>query len=258
MLLCVAAIVNDPWYQSLAGITVLFASFVAHNALRPYEKPLHNTLEAASFVALLATQVGSLLYLRAEGLHGAASPDIDVVNVAVTVALVLINGVFVSILAGLYIKAACLQRARKKTTNALHRAWAKPSYESHGDHDDHDDSGFEDVHAGLELKELPSTLHSAHINPLQAPSPHERSRRIASLAAPSQHQDDRAPIGHSSAVIVPQPKRPSRMPFISRPSSPPILRPPPPGGDDDDTAGPFDFNHAPFSNRVRKLLEQQQ
>ena len=86
-----ASTVEDPWYQAIAGISIVVIALVLQALFRPYDQQLYNRLETAVLVVLSITQVVSLIFLRSETVLMSPAERLHI-NVVVTVLLVLLNG----------------------------------------------------------------------------------------------------------------------------------------------------------------------
>ena len=87
----VASTMEDPWYQAIAGISIVVIALALHLAFHPYDNALYNRLEAAVLTVLAVTQVISLVYLRSETVP-MSDDDRLRINIVVTALLVVLNG----------------------------------------------------------------------------------------------------------------------------------------------------------------------
>ena len=87
----VASTMEDPWYQAIAGISIVVTALALHLAFHPYDNALYNRLEAAVLTVLAVTQVISLVYLRSETVPMSADDRLRI-NIVVTALLVVLNG----------------------------------------------------------------------------------------------------------------------------------------------------------------------
>ena len=129
-LLVVAGVITDPWYQALAGIALLLASLLIHIYFVPYERPLFNLIETISIVVLLITQLGSLLYLRAEVMFPARSEGRKAANVIVTLVLASLNAGFIILLVILFLRYVVTQQRSKSRRTRVLQAQAGQSQRS--------------------------------------------------------------------------------------------------------------------------------
>ena len=86
-----ASAIDDPWYQSMAGIGIVFTSLCLQLRYRPYESNRFNRLEEYVLATVVCTQVLTLLYLRSE-VTVMSNTERQHADLAVTVALLLMNG----------------------------------------------------------------------------------------------------------------------------------------------------------------------
>ena len=125
IVIMVASTIEDPWYQAVAGISVVFMAFALHLAYRPYDNALYNRLEVAVLSVLVATQVISLIYLRSETVP-MLEEDRKRVDVIVTFILVALNAaMFATIIGVLGKNIRCFQRCccrKKAAAQALVRS----------------------------------------------------------------------------------------------------------------------------------------
>ena len=63
-ILLISSGILEPYFQSLAGLTVLVFFFLLQVHFRPYDRPLFNTLEATVLGCLTGTHLASLCYFR--------------------------------------------------------------------------------------------------------------------------------------------------------------------------------------------------
>ena len=90
LIIMAGSLIEDPWYQIIAGITILFISLVLQLKFSPHDQPLFNRLEAAILTVLCLTQMISLVYLRAETVTKDPERRLPV-SVAVTATLLTMN-----------------------------------------------------------------------------------------------------------------------------------------------------------------------
>ena len=97
IIVMVGSTVEDPWYQAIAGISIVGVALVLQTIFRPYDTRLYNQLETAVLSVVATTQVVSLVYLRSETVPMTPNERLRV-DVVVTVLLVLLNGGMLAIL----------------------------------------------------------------------------------------------------------------------------------------------------------------
>ena len=93
-----ASAIDDPWYQSMAGIGIVFTSLCLQLRYRPYESNRFNRLEELVLLTVSTTQVITLLYLRSEALASNATVGGTSTDVAVTTSLLIINAATCAVL----------------------------------------------------------------------------------------------------------------------------------------------------------------
>ena len=112
IIVMVASIVEDPWYQAIAGISIVVIACGLHLAYRPYDNHFYNRLETSVLSVLAATQVISLVYLRAETVPMTPA-ERSRMGTIVTLLLVSLNGAML----------LTLLLILTKHTLCLHRCW---------------------------------------------------------------------------------------------------------------------------------------
>ena len=110
-----ASVLDDPWYQSIAGIAIVVIALALQLRFHPYEETAFNYLEDLVLISLAVTQVITLLYLRAEtaGIKPDAQGDTDVI---VTLLLVAINAATLVVVFVMAFKA-CRRKPRRSNSN---------------------------------------------------------------------------------------------------------------------------------------------
>ncbi|CAE7916129.1 unnamed protein product, partial [Symbiodinium sp. KB8] len=106
----VGSTVEDPWYQAIAGISIVGVALVLQAIVRPYDNRLYNQFETAVLSVLAVTQIVSVVYLRSETVS--MTPDERLrVDVVVTAVLVLLNGGMLAMLLSFLMKGVwCFRR----------------------------------------------------------------------------------------------------------------------------------------------------
>ena len=106
----VASTIEDPWYQAIAGISIVVIALVLQALFKPFANDLFNRLETAVLLVLCTTQVISLVYLRSETVP---MPDIERsrIDLGVTVVLVALNAAMFIALAYYMLRSIpCMQQ----------------------------------------------------------------------------------------------------------------------------------------------------
>lgn len=110
LIVVVAVSTKDPYIQVLLAIVIMVFATVLHLRYRPYNSTLLNNLETAALLAVLFTQILSLLYLHEEliasqkalagGVFDEYTGDATPLEIFITVLLVLINAGVILLLLG--------------------------------------------------------------------------------------------------------------------------------------------------------------
>ena len=108
VIVMVATTLEDPWYQTVAGISIIVLALLLQVHYKPYDNSLFNRLEVQVLVVLVFTQVLSLVYLRSQSLElsDAAHTAYDI---TITSALLLLNGGMFLILAYSFYKHSTIR-----------------------------------------------------------------------------------------------------------------------------------------------------
>ena len=118
LLLFIAGVFNDPWYQALSGIAVLTVALGLHLSYRPYARHTYNRLETAGLLVLMTTQLCTMVLYRA----GGSQEESSTLGTIITLFLTGLNGAYLLVLVTLFFRFTALGKMQKRQAAALRKA----------------------------------------------------------------------------------------------------------------------------------------